>query len=100
MNIIELAIIKTFAEATTTGGGSELQKAIDGVLGDAIKLISGSASLIAVLAFSVCGIGIMAGSDWGQASKKHIPKIVIGFLFATLAYVIVSYLKSQSGAYN
>lgn len=99
MNIIKLAILKTVAEATTTGG-SPLEQAINGVLGDAIKLITGSASLIAVLAFSVCGVGIMAGSDWGQASKKHIPKIVIGFLIATLAYVIVSYMKSQSGSYN
>ena len=99
MNIIKLAIIKTVAEATTTGG-SDLEKAVDGVIGDAIKLLSGSAASIAALAFVVCGIGIMAGSDWGQASKKHIPKIVAGFLIATLAYVIVSYLTSQAGAYN
>lgn len=98
MNIIKLAILKTVAEAT--GDGSVLEKAINGVIGDGIQLFSGVAASIAGLAFTVCGIGIMIGSDWGQASKKHIPKIVIGFLVATLALVIVSYMKSKSGTYN
>lgn len=99
MNIIKLAIIKTVAEATTTGE-SALEKAINGVIGDGIQLLSGIAAGVAGLAFTVCGIGIMLGSDWGQASKKHLPKIVIGFLIATLALVIVTYLKTQAGSYN
>ena len=99
MNIIKLAIIKSIAEATTTGENA-LEKAINGVIGDGIQLFSGIAASVAGLAFTICGIGIMIGSDWGQASKKHLPKIVIGFLIAVLALVIVSYLKTQAGSYN